>query len=298
MSQLIPISIVIPTYRREGVLIETLERLLAMEYCAEEMVIVDQTALHEAKTEEVLRELSDKGRVVWIRLPRPSVPHAMNTGLTRAMHDVVLFLDDDIIPGSGLVQAHLTAHLETSATLVAGRVIQPWQEGKDYSAEETFHFAALKPRWIDAFMGGNFSVRRNVAVELGGFDENFVGAAYNFEAEFAYRLRSAGHRIYYSPEASIRHLKVQEGGTRTYGEHLMTCRPYHAVGAYYHAFRTWAGMKSLSMAFTRPFKAIATRHHLLHPWWIPATLISEVSGFFWAVLLCIRGPRYIRRQEG
>ena len=33
-------------------------------------------------------------------------------------------------------------------------------------------------------MGGNFSVRRRFALTLGGFDEQFVGAAYRFEADF------------------------------------------------------------------------------------------------------------------
>ena len=40
-------------------------------------------------------------------------------------------------------------------------------------------------------MGGNFSVRRDIALRLGGFDEQFVRVAYNFEAEFAHRLRRA-----------------------------------------------------------------------------------------------------------
>ena len=50
-------------------------------------------------------------------------------------------------------------------------------------------------------MAGNFSIRRDLALQIGGFDEQFVRVAYNFEAEFAYRWRNAGHRIYFEPTA-------------------------------------------------------------------------------------------------
>ena len=39
----------------------------------------------------------------------------------------------------------------------------------------------MQAGWINDFMGGNFSVRREIALKLGGFDEQFVSVAYNFE---------------------------------------------------------------------------------------------------------------------
>jgi len=44
-------------------------------------------------------------------------------------------------------------------------------------------------------MGGNFSVKRDLALRLGGFDENFVHVAYRFEAEFCDRAISAERRF-------------------------------------------------------------------------------------------------------
>ena len=142
-------------------------------------------------------------------------------------------------------------------------------------------------------MGGNFTVRRDIALKLGGFDEQFVRVAYNFEAEFAYRLNRAGYRIFYEPAACVHHLKASGGGTRTFGDHLRSYRPNHAVGAYYFILRTWSGWQSLLRFLGRPLRAIATQHHLRRPWWIPATLIAEFSGMAWALLLALRGPRYL-----
>jgi GT2 family glycosyltransferase len=284
------ITVAIPTYNRGQVLIDTLRDLLTLEPRAEEILLLDQTPRYDTALESQLRHWDTSGQIHWLRLPEPSIPHAMNQGLLAASQDIVLFLDDDIRPEPGLLQAHLDAHRGHDATLVAGRVIQPWQEGVDFSRDVDFHFASLKPLWVDDFMGGNFSIRRGVALSLGGFDENFVKVAYRFEAEFAYRLRRAGHHIYYEPAACLHHLKATAGGTRLFGHHLTTFKPDHAVGDYYYILRTWTGWGSLGAFIGRPLRAIINRHHLRRPWWIPASLLAEIAGMIWAFRLSRLGP--------
>ena len=177
--------------------------------------------------------------------------------------------------------------------IVAGRVIQPWEEGVDLSGDTGFRFAGLHGAWIREFIGANFSVRRSTAVALGGFDENFVRVAYRFEAEFAYRFCASGRRVWFEPTACVHHLKDASGGTRTYGEHLTTLRPDHAVGAYYFALRTGAWRE----LFTRPVRSVMTRFHLRHPWWIVGTLWAELRGLAWALRLRARGSKHLERME-
>ena len=291
------LSIVVPTYGRDDVLLETLMRLFAMNPPASEIIVVDQTDRHSTQVSRTLNMWQASGRMRWLRLRDPSIPGAMNRGLLEASHPIVLFLDDDVIPESGLVEAHTSALEKTGAALVAGRIIQPWQVGRDFSDDEGFHFATVRPAWIQDFMGTNFSVRRDIMLQLGGFDERFVRVAYNFEAEFAHRLCHAGYGIYYEPAASIHHLRVRRGGTRMFGDHLRSYWPNHAVGAYYFILRTWSGWHSLGRFLARPVRVIATRHHLRQPWWIPATLIAEVSGMAWALVLAARGPLYLSSSE-
>jgi GT2 family glycosyltransferase len=222
----------------------------------------------------------------------------MNRGLIEARGEIVLFLDDDVIPERELIKVHADGHKKASRGLVAGRVIQPWQEGIDFSKDKAFHFASCRSCWVDGFMAGNFSIQRDCALKIGGFDEQFVRVAYNFEAEFAYRWRSAGHKILFEPSATVHHLKVASGGTRIFGEHLRSVRPNHSVGAYYYFLRTWSGKKSLAVFMIRPLRAICTRHHLRRPWWILATLIAEFTGMAWALTLAAKGPRYIKLTAG
>lgn len=289
MTDRIALSVVIPTYRREAVLVETVGHLLGLRPAAAEILVVDQTEVHEGATQAQLQSWADSGAIRWLRLATPSITAAMNQGLVHARQPLVLFLDDDIVPDPLLLAAHAQAHAARPGGIVAGRVIQPWQEGKDFSAPGPFHFASTRPASVHEFMGGNFSIGRELALRLGGFDENFVRVAYRFEAEFAHRCRVAGLDIRFEPGACLHHLKVASGGTRTYGEHLTTWRPDHAVGAYYHALRT----RTLSEFLARPIGAVATRYHLRHPWRIPATVLAELGGMVWALALFFRGPRHV-----
>jgi GT2 family glycosyltransferase len=288
-----PISIAIPTYRREQTLVDTIVALLALERRAQEILILDQSETHKAATEQKLSELHRAGAIRWLRLLTPSIPQAMNRALVEAAAPIVLFLDDDIIPESNLVAAHADAHRRFPGMLVAGRVLQPWDEGKDYAHDAHFHFACLKPQRIREFMGGNFSILAAKAKSTAGFDENFVKVAYRFEAEFAHRWLASGAEIWYEPSAVIHHLKVSAGGTRTYGEHLTTVKPDHAVGAYYFTLRTATGAARVRDVLSRLFMSIRTRHHLRRPWWIPITLYAELSGLLWALTLAKRGPSYV-----
>jgi len=289
MGMSLPISIAIPTYRREQVLLDTIDYLLSLQPAASEILVLDQTEKHESSTELRLQELAESGSIRWLRFDQASIPKTMNRGLLEAKQEIVLFLDDDICPEPELLTSHLSAHAKLPDVLVAGRVIQPWQEGVDLSENDSFHFAGLKSGWIEGFMGGNFSIRRETALLLGGFDENFVRVAYRFEAEFAYRFLKAGNRIYFEPRACLHHLKTEDGGTRAFGEHLTTWKPDHTVGAYYYFLRTGTGFAF----FLRPILSIATHYHLKHPWQIPLTLLAELRGMLWALKLFCGGPRYV-----
>jgi len=289
MPGALSITVAIPTYRREQVLLDTIAYLLDLEHAPAEILVLDQTEQHEVATENHLGELHDAGRIRWLRLATPSIPQAMNRGLLEARQDIVLFLDDDVCPEPELIAAHLAAQAQFADVLAVGRVIQPWEEGLDFLSGGHSIFADMNAGWLTEFIGCNFSVRRDQALALGGFDENFVRVAYRFEAEFAHRWCASGRRIYFEPIACLHHLKDCGGGTRTFGEHLTTMKPDHAVGAYYFCLRTG----SIGEFLHRPFRSVATRHHLRRPWWIPLSLIAELRGMLWALALYTRGPRYV-----
>jgi GT2 family glycosyltransferase len=288
----VPISVVIPTYRRGTVLLETIEYLRALPVTADEVLVVDQTESHDHAVEARLRSLDEARHIRWLRLPTPSITGAMNHGLQEARAGVALFVDDDIVPGERLIEAHHMAHATGTARIVAGQVLQPGEAPT--SPAPDFRFTCNTGCWIDELMGGNFSVDRAMALAIGGFDENFVRVAYRFEAEFCARASAHGYRVLFEPAASIRHLRAGAGGTRSFGHHLTTARPSHAVGAYYYLLAAHGVKGRARKMVSRFLRSVRTRHHLHSPWWIPATLVAELLGFFWAVRLRLAGPRLIR----
>ncbi|MEI6030933.1 MAG: glycosyltransferase [Synechococcaceae cyanobacterium ELA739] len=294
------LSVAIVSYKREQVLLDTISALLFLDPPPEELLLVDQTPQHEPATDQQLHQWQRQGRLRWIRLSQPSITAAMNRALQEAQAERVLFVDDDVLPSPQLLTAHQQAGREWPAALIAGRVLQPWHRGEvDSEAFLPFRWNTLIPRDCTEFIGCNFSVPRRLALDLGGFDQNFVRVAYRFEAEFAHRWSAAGHQLRYEPAALLHHLHTARGGTRSYGEHLTTIRPDHAVGRYYYFLRTSPFPQALLLSFKALAASVASRHHRRHPWWIPLTLLAEFRGLLWALRLHLLGPRLLpeRRRD-
>ena len=308
------VSVVIPTYRRGAVLLDTLKHLIALDPPPAEIVVVDQTEAHPPKVAEVLRRWEAEGRLRRIVLSPPSIPQAMNAGLLQSRGEIVLFVDDDIVPAPDLVKRHWQAYAEhPDAWAVAGRVIQPEdrerksEAGRRRSAsgkagglrtDLDFAFNETDPAWVENVMAGNLSVLRAKALAIGGFDANFIPpVSFRFETEFAKRLTAAGGKIYFEPRASIQHLRAGSGGTRTTGSHLASASPRHGVGDYYYALRWGRGGERFWHIVKRPFREVRTKFHLAHPWFIPVKFVGELRAMALAFRLYRAGPRLIEGQK-
>lgn len=285
------VSLVVPTYRRGAALLDTLRHLLALAPPPGEIIVVDQTEATPADVAEQLRRLEVAGRIRILRFSPPSIPRAMNVGLREARNPVVLFVDDDVVPAPDLAAAH-AARYTAGYAAVCGQVLQPGEvpdpeanrgpRGTGFRADLEFRFNGTGAAEVANVISCNLSVDRAAALAIGGFDERFAGSAYRYETDFARRLLAAGRRILFAPEASLRHLRLPTGGTRSQGDHLARPAPGHAVGDYLFAFRHARGGECLRYLAGRLRRETCNRYYLRRPWKLPVKLAVEIRALVWA----------------
>lgn len=217
------ISVVIPTMNRAEVLLDTLRDIRLQDLPNFEVVVIDQSDTPNEAVRALLADFGKPAHYHYITHFR-GLPEARNFGWRQASGDIVVYIDDDIRCGPGFLQAHLDAHRSSGAAMVAGGITEkkgdrtwpaPTGSLNRWTATSIRNFHLKEPGFCLHAPGGNFSVRRAVVHDLGGFDENLtIGAALYEETEFALRLQKTGQRCWFAPEAHLVHLAAPMGGCR------------------------------------------------------------------------------------
>lgn len=161
--------------------------------------------------------LASHPRAQILRLQHRGPAATRNTLVALARGEVILFLNDDVIPEPDLAERHLTAHRELGpADLVLGSA--PWRVPEndtlfDRLIRETsliFFYDAMNDTDRDRDWGFrhawtlNLSLRTELAREC-PFDERLRRAMFE-DLEWAYRLaRAHGSRVLYRPGARVTH---------------------------------------------------------------------------------------------
>jgi glycosyltransferase involved in cell wall biosynthesis/GT2 family glycosyltransferase len=135
---------------------------------------------------------------------------ARNVGLRLATGELVLFLDDDVLPEPGLLRRHRDAHEAGPPRLVMGPHLtdldpgaiapnQPWVE----RIYEEMAASGVVDR-ADRFSTANTSGPTEVFRDVGGFDEGFTGWG-GEDTELGQRVLRAGYEILFDPAARATH---------------------------------------------------------------------------------------------
>lgn len=287
------IAAVIPTFRRWPYMLNAVEELLAQTRVPDEIIIIDQTTPADIKRSERLRleEITSVHSCVRYLLQwPPAVSKARNKAVLETGCDVLLYLDDDIIPCSDLVRNHIRHYENPRIDAVTGagcgsgsRWIVPPRDFIERSVVQqayTYNGMFSIPMQRISFMyGGNFSVRRSVLVSVSGWDEHILNYG---DRDLGIRLAGAGHRIDYDPEALIFHISAPLGGTRVSDPRSPVQGWKRCVSIFYLAFRHLEGPMFIKYGLYRAARfSILLRQNALRPWRWPL----EAAGFIKAALV-------------
>lgn len=221
ISSLPGISVVVPAYNRAERLLVALDSLVAQDYEKDkfEILIVDNNSSDETRNVS-LKYIDDHPQVSirYIFEPRQGLVYARHAGVKNAAFEILSFTDDDAILSTAWLKeiSHVFA-LNNQVAAVAGKITIRWDEtppewvlpyepllGRlDYGDEIRIE----KNLFIN---GGNFSIKKSVLYQLGGFNPDQIGEWLIGDGEtgLCRKLHDAGYLIGWAPKALMEHFQT------------------------------------------------------------------------------------------
>jgi len=193
------LSVIIPTYNRVARLQRVLTALTEQYDPATNFEVI---VISDGSTDGTLAYLSEAAFPFSLRAlhqENQGAAAARNLGIQAATGDLILFLDDDVLPAGNLITEHIRSHREAADDVVVlGPMLTPknftmrpwvrWEQAMLYKQYDEMAAARWQPT-ARQFYTGNASVARKQLLAVGGFDSTFRRAE---DVELAYRLADQG----------------------------------------------------------------------------------------------------------
>ena len=216
----IEISIIIPTYKRKEHLLRLFKSLNGNVDDSVEIIVVEQL---ENNSKTYIKRAKLIGlNFQYIFLDTPSTPHAKNIGVEHAKGKYIVFFDDDVLLKTSIIEYKKSFKTKTIAA-VNGRVPTVGHadelDNKDvgritFWGNFTDGYTSKVRQEIETVIGCNVCWRKDVFLQIGGFDTQFTGNALREEADLSLRARKAGYKILFDPTVEVLHVRAHSGGTR------------------------------------------------------------------------------------
>jgi succinoglycan biosynthesis protein ExoA len=240
------VSVVMPVLNEERHLEAAIRRVLAQDYQGELEVIV-VVAPSADRTREIAEALAAAdSRIHVVDNPAARTPSALNLGIGASQHKIIVRVDGHGELTDGYIRRAVELLDETGASNVGGVMdaqgTTPFEEAVAIAyttrlglGGSAFHLAESPAAEAETVFLGVF--RKEALVGVGGFDESMHRAQ---DWELNYRLRTNGHKIWFSPElrvtyrprSTLRALIKQMYETGTWRRELVRRHPETANARY------------------------------------------------------------------
>ena len=203
------VSVVMPVLNEERHLEAAIRRVLDQEYPGELEVIIAAGPSSD-RTHQIADALSlADSRIRVVDNPAARTPAALNLGIAAAQHEIIVRVDGHGELTDGYIKRAVELLKETGAANVGGVMdaqgTTPFEEAVAVAYTTrlglgggAFHMADSPAAEAETVFLGVF--RKDVLLAVGGFDESMHRAQ---DWELNYRLRTRGHKIWFSPELRV-----------------------------------------------------------------------------------------------
>ena len=217
-------SLIIPSLDRQEIVFDTVKQFEFQTAKQFELIVIDQSDSVSVRLNEYI---SSNFQFVYKRIKEKGLPNARNTAASLAKGEILIFVDDDILPDKNLIvdfikeldqnsredsviggriQENNSGIMNTNPEIVGGKITCYGKPIRNFNSEKSGNC-----EWV---AGGNFAVRKKFFLKIKGFDKNFIGNAMLEDCDFCFTVKEKGGQVYYSPRPFIEHLRVKTGGTR------------------------------------------------------------------------------------
>ena len=268
----------------------TLQRLAECRPQPDELIVVEQSAALDPQVGEALKLFGTGG--ILVRQEKPNAQVARNEAARQSRSEILLFLDDDVDPEKNLIGAHLENYRDPSIHAVAGFYLEPGETEVDEPRKVVWwrpltkleRYPACYRHRVDSplWPSCNGSIRREVFLKLGGFDENYRYTLLD-DTDLAVRMQKAGCRCVHDPKAKLFHRKEPTGGKRPMkpGDRVIASREKWYTWFYF--FWTNYGLQGLGEIFFRMRTNVFRKLYLLKPGLLVVALQEMGAGLAMAV---------------
>jgi len=186
-AQSLRISVVVPTFQEEKYLVKTLPKLVCLKP-AVEIIVVD--GLSGDRTIDVARRFTSKV----FQMGGRGIAKAKNYGAKQADGEIIVFLDADVNVPKELVNEVLTVFSDSSVVGVTCNVLFVQPRFHEAVFSRFYNFLVQASFWFKPHCQGKFlAVRKNVFLEVGGFDESMPCLE---DHDLAFRLSKLGRFVF------------------------------------------------------------------------------------------------------
>jgi glycosyltransferase involved in cell wall biosynthesis len=206
------IDVVIPTRDREHLLARVVGPLLDDPEVNRVVLVDDAARPSGAELPDWIAARADRIELVVSGGVGPA--KARQAGAERAQAEVLLFLDDDVVPDAGIAARHLRHHEAVERLVVCGYTPVVPRPGARLSGEAEVYGRTYEDRCaqydadphvvLTHLWGGNFSLRRDDALRVGLASEHY-GQPCHEDRDFGLRCLEAGMSAVFDRGIRARH---------------------------------------------------------------------------------------------
>lgn len=198
------VTVLIPAFNEEKVIVTTVERILASDYPGMEVLVIDDgSSDHTASI--VRSHFARDPRVVVTSIPNGGKANALNVGLAQARGEVIVALDADTQFNADTISRLVRWFSDPEIGAVAGNakvgnrinMITRWQALEYIVAQNLERRALAALDTLTVVPGAVGAWRRDVLLALGGFPADTLAE----DQDLTIAIQTRGYRVHFDPTA-------------------------------------------------------------------------------------------------